>query len=359
MGIKETPLNRNCTEEASMHELNHWHPVLSSRKLGRKPVAVRLCGMDIVLFRTADGQPGALEDRCAHRRMRLSAGRVEDRCLVCPYHGWSYQRDGQGKSASTPRLEVSVRHFDVVERHEAIWVKAAGAAARFPEIGREGYHQMCTYQTRIAAPLELVLDNIVDREHTGGIHLLVGFDPKRMEEVEVKIEATDDMIKTTYTGPFRKGLVTRTLARLNGIRDGAKAVYELTNYFSPVYQIDVSRWLDPATGQMYPLDFYTYIFMVPVDANTTDCMFFMYSSRSNPLLKPLSLATIALEFHQDKKALHKINAGIELAGMRLGRLDKVLGKARHYLQRIYRDGQSSARGGEAPAQHEPKLKATL
>src|SRR4051794_38901396 len=83
-----------------MHELNHWHPVLPSSELGRKPVPIRLCGTEIVLFRTADGQPGALEDRCAHRRMRLSRGRVEDRCLVCPYHGWGYEKDGRGRSPS-------------------------------------------------------------------------------------------------------------------------------------------------------------------------------------------------------------------------------------------------------------------
>jgi hypothetical protein len=32
-------------------ELHHWHPRLSARQLRRRPVAVRLHGTDIVLFR--------------------------------------------------------------------------------------------------------------------------------------------------------------------------------------------------------------------------------------------------------------------------------------------------------------------
>lgn len=42
--------------------LEHWHPVLAARELGRKPVAVRLCGRNLVLFRTKSGSVGALED---------------------------------------------------------------------------------------------------------------------------------------------------------------------------------------------------------------------------------------------------------------------------------------------------------
>ena len=59
-----------------MAVLDHWHPVLCSSQLGRQPVGVRLHGKELVLFRAEGGQIGALEDRCPHRRMRLSAGKV-------------------------------------------------------------------------------------------------------------------------------------------------------------------------------------------------------------------------------------------------------------------------------------------
>ena len=59
-----------------MAVLDHWHPVLASKRLRGEPVGVRLAGNHIALFRGEDGRVGALEDVCPHRRMRLSAGKV-------------------------------------------------------------------------------------------------------------------------------------------------------------------------------------------------------------------------------------------------------------------------------------------
>ncbi len=48
-----------------------WYPVLPMSKLGDAPVPFRLLGQDIVLWRTADGSPAALTDRCPHRSATL------------------------------------------------------------------------------------------------------------------------------------------------------------------------------------------------------------------------------------------------------------------------------------------------
>src|ERR687885_2864467 len=114
-----------------MAELDHWHPVLLSRRLRRKPVGVRLAGRPIVLFRTPDGV-GALNDVCPHRRMRLSAGRVIGDRLQCSYHGWTFDACGQGESPGTPKLHACAESFEAPEAHGAVWVRARGAATRFP-----------------------------------------------------------------------------------------------------------------------------------------------------------------------------------------------------------------------------------
>jgi len=57
---------------------NYWYPVPTAREVGRKPVAVRLTGKDIVVFRDAD-KLFALEDRCPHRGVKFSAGGCEYR----------------------------------------------------------------------------------------------------------------------------------------------------------------------------------------------------------------------------------------------------------------------------------------
>src|SRR5262245_1034594 len=98
-----------------MAALDHWHPVVRSKRLKRAPVGVRLAGKEIVLFRGADGRVGALEDACPHRRMRLSKGCVTGGRLQCPYHGWTFDACGHGESPGTPKLQAQTECFEVRE----------------------------------------------------------------------------------------------------------------------------------------------------------------------------------------------------------------------------------------------------
>src|SRR3954469_1154862 len=100
-----------------MGMLDHWQPMLASRNLRDKPVGTRLAGKDIALFRTASGQVGALDDQCPHRRMRLSQGRVHGEKLMCGYHGWTFDCEGNGESPGTPKLHACASTFDAREEH--------------------------------------------------------------------------------------------------------------------------------------------------------------------------------------------------------------------------------------------------
>ena len=49
----------------------------------------------IAIFRGVDGPIAAIENRCAHRQIKLSLGQVKGCRLVCAYHGWEYGCDGR------------------------------------------------------------------------------------------------------------------------------------------------------------------------------------------------------------------------------------------------------------------------
>ena len=75
---------------------NYWYPLIESRRVNKHPVAIRILGEDLVLFRS-EGKVGALVDRCPHRGTRLSLGRVIfPGTLSCSYHGWTFNRRGSG-----------------------------------------------------------------------------------------------------------------------------------------------------------------------------------------------------------------------------------------------------------------------
>ena len=80
----------------------YWHPVAIAADLTPDSPTkfVRILGEDLVLFKTTTGEVGLLNDRCSHRGVSLSYGRVEERGIACAYHGWLYDTKG---TVSKPR----------------------------------------------------------------------------------------------------------------------------------------------------------------------------------------------------------------------------------------------------------------
>src|SRR5438093_7561813 len=74
---------------------NCWYVAATSDEVGRTPLGRRLLDRDVVLYRLKSGAPVALADRCAHRAMPLSTGRLDGDRIVCGYHGFTYDPTGQ------------------------------------------------------------------------------------------------------------------------------------------------------------------------------------------------------------------------------------------------------------------------
>ena len=107
-----------------------WFPVAWSRDLRRKPQRCTVLDRQFVLFRTRDGAPAALENRCPHRGVELSTGRAVDGGLRCRYHGWLF--DGSGRCTDVPSRLGTERAPNVrvpaLRTHEsagAVWVTLA------------------------------------------------------------------------------------------------------------------------------------------------------------------------------------------------------------------------------------------
>ncbi len=71
-----------------------WYVGAWAHELDDGPVARKLLGEEVVMFRMKDGKAGALEDRCPHRGVRLSLGQAVDKGLQCGYHGMVFGCDG-------------------------------------------------------------------------------------------------------------------------------------------------------------------------------------------------------------------------------------------------------------------------
>jgi phenylpropionate dioxygenase-like ring-hydroxylating dioxygenase large terminal subunit len=103
-----------------------WYPAVRLSELPPcKPVSIRLWRKPIVVWRTADGV-FALEDRCRHRKVRLSEGEADARGIVCPFHGWRYAPDGRLDSIpywnNGPLPQTCVRSFATRVAGGIVWI---------------------------------------------------------------------------------------------------------------------------------------------------------------------------------------------------------------------------------------------
>ncbi len=72
-----------------------WHPIAHAPDLKDLPLAVRVLGEDLVLFRDKSGQFGLLERHCSHRGTSLEYGKIEEHGIRCCYHSWLFDVDGR------------------------------------------------------------------------------------------------------------------------------------------------------------------------------------------------------------------------------------------------------------------------
>jgi phenylpropionate dioxygenase-like ring-hydroxylating dioxygenase large terminal subunit len=159
-----------------------WYIACTSHELKAKaPKAATILGVRLALFRNAEGQAAALEDRCLHRMAQLSKGSVCKGQIVCPYHGWAY--DGQGKVQDIPATcpskksigERRLRNYPVIEKEGYVYVylnadeAPEGEPFSIPKFAAKGYHHIRLIN-EFDNTVTNCVENFVDIPHTVFVH---------------------------------------------------------------------------------------------------------------------------------------------------------------------------------------------
>lgn len=191
------------------HIKDGWYVASLSKELKNKPLSVEFFGQPVVLFRGKDGQPIALEDRCPHKNLPLSIGKVKDGNIECAYHGWRFNQVGKctmipchGPKESIKKMKLRVPKYDVIEQDGWIWMSLENinankkdAPRKLEQLKKYGWFDI-TYKT-IASP-DLVLENGMDSPHTCFVHKgLFRSEPDQFVNVEIKT-SLDSVIAETF-----------------------------------------------------------------------------------------------------------------------------------------------------------------
>ncbi len=100
------PTSVYTSEDFVEAELKHvfgkdWYCVGRADALSKTGdyVTAELAGQPIVVLRDADHQLRAMSNVCLHRMSTLLQGRGNAKTIVCPYHAWTYNLDGNLRGA--------------------------------------------------------------------------------------------------------------------------------------------------------------------------------------------------------------------------------------------------------------------
>ena len=272
---------RQKARAAGLHP-DYWYAVEYDRAV--KParvVEIQFWKTSIALYRGKDGQLHALENRCAHRQLKLSAGEVANCNLVCAYHGWMY--DGDGRVVDIPHdlfgrsmPSFRVRSYPVKVRYGLIWIfpgDPANADQRkipdIPELEGERPWACVPIDFTWQAHHSMIIDNVSDFTHA---HLHRKYRPF-VDAKLVRCEMLGDRVFISYNAKIGRGRITGLFVDRNRINtDFIELCHEYPYQWSNTGG-KIKHWC----------------FVLPIDERTSRAFFLFYFDALKIPLTPLRI----------------------------------------------------------------------
>lgn len=222
---------------------NHWYVAAWSQDIGRALRPVTLLGDRVVLFRDNAGAPVALADRCPHRNLPLSAGRLLDNGVQCGYHGLEFDTAGNcTKAPGEPRIPhwCQVRSYPVQDRNGwlFIWMgdPSISSAEPLPDFHSElddPNWGAATGQLLVGCAYRLILDNLLDLSHLAYVHSSsTGNDDVANA---ASVEVTSDNDRHVRQTRLMHGVTAAPAFAHYGGYTGPIDRWQMTDFFAPSY----------------------------------------------------------------------------------------------------------------------------
>jgi len=159
---------------------NSWYVAAWAHEVARALLPRTFLNDPVVLYRKEDGTPVALEDRCCHRHLPLSKGRLESDKLRCGYHGLLFESSGvcveiPGQAKIPPQARV--RAYPLKEKYGWIWIwmgePAKADAGLIPNWWWTDHPEWAFSKPepiQVQCNYQLISDNVLDVTHLAYVH---------------------------------------------------------------------------------------------------------------------------------------------------------------------------------------------
>ncbi len=183
--------------------LNDWHVVAKSSDLPEGSLlGARVLEEDLVLWRV-NGKANVWQDLCVHRGTRLTLGSIEGETLVCGYHGWTYNGDGEcvrfpAHPEQTPPPTAKVKSYRSEEKYGLVWACLGdnpGKIPTFPEWDDASYRKIFCGPYRYKASGPRAVENFLDVAHLPFLHAGYLGEKSHAEIQDYQVDITDHGIE--------------------------------------------------------------------------------------------------------------------------------------------------------------------
>ncbi|MAA50809.1 MAG: (2Fe-2S)-binding protein [Gammaproteobacteria bacterium] len=305
---------------------NTWYVAGWSGDFSHSLSPVRILDEPIVIFRTDEGIPAALEDACPHRKLPLSKGRLQGNSVECGYHGLTFDCSGAcvkspTQAAALPR-GVSVRSYPVEDRWGILWIWMGDpAAANSDDIFAIENYENPAWGLTPRGSMDInchylyVVDNLLDPSHVAWVHVS-SFAGAGTSDLPLDIKKLDDgVIVSRWVMDAPPPPYYEPILPFAGNCD-RKQHYECR---LPSIAVNMSIYTRAGTGgddASLPDDAFiniSYNFMTPVDADNTRYFWFQHrnSQPDNEAISQKMFEGAKTAFIEDREVLTEVHRGMK------------------------------------------------
>jgi phenylpropionate dioxygenase-like ring-hydroxylating dioxygenase large terminal subunit len=311
---------RTMADRTTPFVFNEWYVAAFASEVGRHLLRRKILGRNIVFFRTLSGRPVAFDDRCAHRSFPLSAGTLDGDTLVCGYHGFRYDANGDCiQVPSQPKCPkgIGVRNYALVERGPVVWIWMGNAqSADENTIPDQTWLTSAEWERSqgyfpLGASYVSLHENLMDLTHLSYLHAAsFGTVDYAAAPYDVQIEEGHYML-TRHVVPTR---LPPVWAQPTGISGDQAARISTSEFISPALHVVSARFYDSAAPSAERREFLIKTAHMATPETATSTHYFIVHGREFALDRPDITAfmheQLFTAFQEDVSGLEAIERAI-------------------------------------------------
>lgn len=182
---------------------DYWYVAGLSTEFDRELRERTILNRSLVMYRDEDGNPVALQNRCAHRSFPLAKSHLEEGGIRCRYHGIKYNHDGEITDVPCQDKcpKSGIKKYTTKEIGPCVWIwmgeDGKADAADIPELpvhDMDKWVHVVGKYNHMAGSYILLHENLCDLSHLPYLHADTFNMPEEYTAAPIEVEQTGDRV---------------------------------------------------------------------------------------------------------------------------------------------------------------------